>query len=162
MEADFCVQPSRLNRGLLLGGKLGFIFDLSGNFQWFKEDIEIGRFFAQNRDEKGNECAEEDGEEEVETDIGDVHVFHNNADAGREIAMDNVDHKGVDAQGDEEPIGTYGFKNFETKKNGDIGDDEASKYDEYRILRDAGEIEGAIADDEQKEDGDLYEFYVFK
>ena len=91
-----------------------------------------------------------------------MHVFHNNADAGREIAMYNVDHKGVDAQGDEEPIGMHCFKNFETKKNGDIGDNEASKYDEYRVLRDAGEVEGAIADDKQSETGDVYEFYVFK
>ena len=91
-----------------------------------------------------------------------MHVFHDDADAGREVAMDDVDHKGVYAQGDEEPIGTYCFKNFETEKNGDIGDDETSKYDEYRVLRYAGEVEGAIAEDKQKEDDDVYKFYVFK
>ena len=91
-----------------------------------------------------------------------MHVFHDDADAGREVAMDDVDHESMNAQGDEEPIGMHCFKNFETKKNGDIGDDEASKYDEYRILRNDGEVEGAIADDEQKEDDDVYGFYVFK
>ena len=91
-----------------------------------------------------------------------MHVFHDDADAGREVAMDDVDHESMNAQGDEEPIGAHCFKNFETKKNGDIGDNETAECKENRILRDAGEVEGAIAEDKQKEDDDVYKFYVFK
>ena len=91
-----------------------------------------------------------------------MHVFHDDADAGREVAMDDVDHESMNAQGDEETVGMYCFKNFETKKNGDIGDNETAERKENRILRDAGEVEGAIAEDKQKEDDDVYKFYVFK